>query len=107
MSAVFDDPRIAAGMRRQIALRQERLAAGATIIGWKVGFGAPAAKEKLKLAVPLTGFLLDRALLPSGSRVSLGGWTKPIAEPEIAVHIGTDIDAGADAAAVKAAISAL
>jgi 2-keto-4-pentenoate hydratase len=103
----FDDPRIAAGMRKQSALQQERLASGAKIAGWKVGFGAPAAKEKLRLAAPLMGFLLDRALLASGSKVSLKGWQKPVAEPEIAVYIGKDIGAGADEATIRAAIAAL
>ena len=45
-----DDPRIAQGMRRQAKLRQQRLQAGAKRIGWKVGFGAPAAMQKLELA---------------------------------------------------------
>jgi 2-keto-4-pentenoate hydratase len=103
----FDDPRIAAGMRRQTALREQRIASGAKVVGWKVGFGAPAAKEKLKLAAPLVGFLLDRAILPSGSQVSLNNWQKPVAEPEIAVHIGKDIDGGADEASIRASIAAL
>jgi 2-keto-4-pentenoate hydratase len=103
----FDDPRIAAGMRRQWALRQQRLDSGAKVAGWKVGFGAPAAKEKLGLAAPLTGFLLDRAILASGSTVSLQGWHKPVAEPEIAIHFGQDVPAGADEATIRAAIAAL
>ena len=68
---ISEDPRIAAGMRRQTALRRERLEAGASIIGWKVGFGAPAALAKLGLAGPLVGFLLDSAQLPSGATVAL------------------------------------
>ena len=102
-----DDPRIQQGMRRQTALRRERLAAGAKVIGWKVGFGAPAALEKLRIAAPLVGFLLDTAALNSGATVSLKGWQKPVAEPEIAVHLGKDVPAGADDAAVRAAIAAL
>jgi 2-keto-4-pentenoate hydratase len=102
-----NDPRIAAGMRRQTALRRERIAAGARLIGWKVGFGAPAALEKLRLSSPLVGFLLDSALLPRGATVALGGWQKPVAEPEIAVHVGRDVPAGADADAVRSAIAAL
>lgn len=89
------DPRIQAGMRRQIALFEERRRAGARRIGWKVGFGAPAAKEKLKIDRALVGFLLDRAVLPDGANVSLSGWTKPVAEPEIAVEIGRDVPAAA------------
>jgi 2-keto-4-pentenoate hydratase len=103
----FEDPRIAAGMHKQSSLRQARLAQGARLVGWKVGFGAPAAKEKLQLSMPLVGFLLDRALLPSGSRVSLTGWQKPVAEPEIAIYLGEDVAADADPATAAAAIAAL
>jgi 2-keto-4-pentenoate hydratase len=107
VSDALADPRIARGMARQIALRQARLAAGAKIAGWKVGFGAPAAKEKLRLAKPLVGFLLDKALLPNNCEVSLRGWQKPVAEPEIAVYLGRDIAAGADEQTARVAITAL
>jgi len=102
-----EDRRVAAGMRRQSELRQRRVADGATLIGWKVGFGTEAAKQKLGITAPLVGFLLDRSRLTSGTTVSLAGWQKPAAEPEIAVHLGRDVPADADAASVKAAISAL
>ena len=107
MSASLSDPRIAKGMRTQIDLRRKRTGAGAKQIGWKVGFGAPAAKEKLRIGMPLIGFLLDSALLPSGAAVSLKGWQKPVAEPEIAVHIGHDLPGGADRQSVRAAIAAI
>ena len=61
MSATLNDPRIAAGMRRQFELRKQQLDAGAKQIGWKVGLGAPAALERCKLTKPVVGFLLDRA----------------------------------------------
>src|SRR5437660_1445993 len=102
-----DDPRIAHGMRRQSELRRKRLDAGAKLIGWKVGFGASAAKERLQIAAPLVGFLLDRAVLPAGATVSLAGWQKPVAEPEIAVYLGRDVPAGADDATARAAVAAL
>ena len=107
MSATLHDPRIAHGMRKQFALRRQRLDAGARQIGWKVGLGAPAAQQKNKLTAPLVGFLLDRAQLMSGATVSLKGWTKPAAEAEIAAHIGRDIPANADRDTVRAAIGAL
>ncbi len=107
MSAALSDPRITAGMRAQFELRHARRDAGAKQIGWKVGFGAPAAKEKLGIAAPLIGFLMDAALLPSGASVSLKGWQKPVAEPEIAVHIGHDLPGGADRATVRSAIAAI
>jgi 2-keto-4-pentenoate hydratase len=94
-ASVLDDPRIQAGMRRQFALFEQRKRGDARRIGWKVGFGAPAAKERLKIANALVGFLLDRAVLPDGASVSLTGWTKPVAEPEIAIEIGRDVPASA------------
>jgi 2-keto-4-pentenoate hydratase len=107
VSAALDDPRIAEGMRKQLELRRSRLAAGAKQIGWKVGFGAPAAKEKLRLTAPLVGFLLDKALLASAASVSLKGWQKPVAEPEIAVRMAADLPAGASRETTRAAIGAL
>ena len=83
-------------MRRQFALFEERKRTGAKRIGWKVGFGAPAAKEKLGIAMPLVGFLLDRAVLPDGATVSLAGWTKPAAEPEIAIELARDVPEAAE-----------
>src|ERR671933_2486972 len=100
-----DDPRITQGMRRQAALRAARLDGGARLIGWTVGFGAPAAQEKLRISGPLVGFILDQALVPSPARVSLTGWVKPVAEPEIAVHIGRDLAGNADADTARAAIA--
>ena len=107
MSEPLADPRIASGMRAQMDLRRKRLSEGATQVGWKVGFGAPVAKEKLRLDEPLVGFLLDRAILPSGATVSLAGWQKPVAEAEIAAYIGTDLPAQADVGTVRRAIAAI
>jgi 2-keto-4-pentenoate hydratase len=107
VSGVLADPRIARGMERQTALRRSRLAAGAKIVGWKVGFGATAAQEKLRLTKPLVGFLLDAALLPNDADVSLRGWLRPAAEPEIAVYLARGVDAGADEQSARAAIGAL
>jgi 2-keto-4-pentenoate hydratase len=107
MTDVLRDARIAKGMRAQMALRQTRLDDGAKQTGWKVGFGAPAAKEKLKLAAPLVGFVLDRAILPAGATVSLRNWRKPVAEAEIAAYIGQDIPALASRETVRKAIAAL
>lgn len=103
----WDDPRIIAGMKAQLSTRRERIAAGEKPLGWKAGLGAPAAQEKFGLDAPLVGFLLQSAVVPSGGRVSLAGWTKPVAEPEIAVTMGADLPAGADENAARAAIAAM
>ncbi len=104
---VWDDPRIARGMTTQLARRRVRLDAGEKPLGWKVGFGAPAAMRRLGIKAPLVGFLTDRALIASGTTFSLAGWIKPVAEPEIAVHMGKDLPGGANREAVQAAIAAL
>jgi 2-keto-4-pentenoate hydratase len=104
---LWEDPRVMRGMRAQLALRKQRLTAGDQPLGWKVGFGAPAALRQLGITGPLVGFLTQNARLASGATVSLAGWAKAVAEPEIAVHIGRDVAAGADAATAAAAIAGI
>ena len=107
MTNPLDDERIARGMSAQFELKKKRLADGETPIGWKSGFGAPAVLRKLKLDACLVGFLHDRTRLDSGAAVSLAGWSKPTLEPEIAIHIGKDVAAGADADTARDAIAAI
>jgi len=94
-------------MEKQLSLRRARIAAGEKPLGWKVGLGAPPAMERLKIRAPLVGFMMQRSLLPNHVTVPVGSWTKPVAEPEVAVYMGKDLPAGADRAAAAAAIAAL
>ncbi|HEU5017240.1 MAG TPA: fumarylacetoacetate hydrolase family protein [Pseudolabrys sp.] len=89
----WDAPLIRKGMTAQFSKRRARIAAGERPLGWKVGLGAPATMEKLGLERPLVGFLMEKAQLPSGATVSLKSYLKPVAEPEIAVRMGRDLDA--------------
>ena len=82
------DARIQRGMQALLELRRGRLEAGERHLGWKVGFGAPAALERYAIDRPLVGFLTTRTLLDDGAEVSIGGWKAPRLEPEIAVVIG-------------------
>lgn len=102
---LWEDARVIRGMRAQLELRRERLAAGDAPLGWKVGFAAPAMLERLNITGPLVGFLTRNARIQSGGSVSLAGWAKPVAEP--AVHIGRDVSAGADHATAQAAIAGI
>jgi 2-keto-4-pentenoate hydratase len=104
---LWEDARVARGMRAQLALRRKRLDGGDKPLGWKVGFGAPAMLELLGISGPLVGFLTENARVLSGGTVSLKGWVKPVAEPEIAVHIGCDVPVGADHATAAAAIAGI
>jgi 2-keto-4-pentenoate hydratase len=100
----WDAPLIKKGMAAQLEKRRARIAAGEKPLGWKVGLGAPATMQKMGLQAPLVGFLMQRALLLSGSTASLAGWTRPVAEPEIAVRILLDLAGGASADEALAAI---
>jgi 2-keto-4-pentenoate hydratase len=103
----WDDPRIARGMQKQLADRRARIAAGETPLGWKVGLGAKPAMERLGITMPLVGYMMQKSLVPNGSTVSLAGWTQPVAEPEVAVHMAANLPGNADRAATMAAIGAL
>jgi 2-keto-4-pentenoate hydratase len=107
MTAAWDDPRISRGMAAQLRGRRELLEAGHKPLGWKLAFGGPAAMERLHTNAPLVGFLLQSALVPSGSTLSLSNWKKPAAEPEIAVYLGKDLPANAERNTTMAAIAAL
>jgi 2-keto-4-pentenoate hydratase len=97
------DERIDRGMRAMLDLRARRLAEGDRPLGWKVGFGAPAALERLGTTAPLVGFLTDRTLVEPGATVSVDGWRSPVLEPELAIHVGDDLGVGAVGAAIELA----
>jgi 2-keto-4-pentenoate hydratase len=107
MTAAWDDPRISHGMAAQLRCRHELLNAGQKPLGWKLAFGGPAAMERLRINAPLVGYVMQSALVPSGSTLSLSNWKKPALEPEIAVHLGKDLPAKADRNTTMAAIAAL
>ncbi|HSO49200.1 MAG TPA: fumarylacetoacetate hydrolase family protein [Acidimicrobiia bacterium] len=83
-------PGVRRGIEEMLVRRAQVLAQGAKPIGWKLGFGAPAWLDKFGLTGPLVGFLTDATRYPSGAAVSCEGWSNPVAEPEIAVHIGPE-----------------
>jgi 2-keto-4-pentenoate hydratase len=94
-------------MKQQLRHRREMLRSGKKPLGWKLAFGGPAAFERLSINEPLVGFLMADAVLPSGSNVSLAGWKKPAAEPEITVCMGKDLPARADRKTTIEAIAGL
>jgi 2-keto-4-pentenoate hydratase len=103
----WEDPRVERGMKEQFAKRRARIEAGEKPLGWKVGFGAPAAMKNLGTTAPLLGYLMQRALVAPGGTVSLSGWSKPVAEPEIFVRMARDLPAGGSREDAAAAIGAL
>jgi 2-keto-4-pentenoate hydratase len=103
----WEHPLIAKGMTTQLATRRARIAAGEQPLGWKVGLGAPASLQKLGIAAPAVGYLMQSAQLPSGATVSFKGYVRPVAEIEIAVRMGRDLEAGATAGDALAAIDSI
>ncbi|MEP7029354.1 MAG: hypothetical protein ABI830_00310 [Pseudolabrys sp.] len=100
----WDHPLIKKGMPIQLAQRRARMAAGEKPLGWKVGLGAPASMQRVGITAPLVGYLMQRGLLLSGSTVSLAGWAKPVAEPEICVRMAMSVDGGATPETAAAAV---
>lgn len=98
------DPRIARGTASMLAARAHAIAGGAEPLGWKAGFGAPAALTALSIDRPLVGFLTHDRVLPSGASVDVTSWTKPMLEAEVAAHLAADIGPGATPAAALAAV---
>lgn len=90
-------------MQAMLELRARRLAEGDRPLGWKVGFGSPAAFERLGTSAPLVGFLTERGRLEPGAEVSLACWGTPVLEPELAIHVGDDLGVGAVGAAIELA----
>jgi len=107
MSAPWEDPRVVAGLDRQMVVRGEQLAWGATHVGWKVGFGAPAGLELMQISAPLLGFMTDRTVLAEGSSVDVSTWQRGVVEFEVAVYMGSDLGPHATEAQARAAVSAL
>lgn len=103
-----EDPRVVEGLRRQRELLERMRSEGAQHLGWKAGFGSPAALSALALDAPLVGFLTDRTLLAPGpdgdATAGLDGWARPMAEAEVAVVLGADLPAAASEAECLAAV---
>ncbi|MGH3649568.1 MAG: hypothetical protein ACRDU9_02580 [Acidimicrobiia bacterium] len=91
-SSGSDDPVVREGTRRMLERRAQLIEQGQRMIGWKLGFGAPAWLDKFGLAGPLVGFLPEGNRRATGATISCRGWVNPVAEPEIAVYLGGDVD---------------
>jgi 2-keto-4-pentenoate hydratase len=101
------DPRIERGMQAQLRLLSERQARGEKLVGWKLGFGSPAAVQRLSLPGPLIGYLTDRVLLDPNQKISIAAWTRPVLEPEIVVRLGKPLSGRVDRLAVDDAVASI
>lgn len=104
MSSSGLDPRIARGTARMLEAQRAMVAAGGGRLGWKAGFGAPAAIEAFGIDRPLVGYLSRERLLESGAAVDISDWVKPVLEAEVAVRLGHDLAAGTSPVEALAAV---
>ncbi|HSJ83762.1 MAG TPA: fumarylacetoacetate hydrolase family protein [Acidimicrobiia bacterium] len=98
---------VESGLVRQLRERSQLIAAGRRPLGWKAGFGAQASLERFRLDGPLIGFMTDASVIADGSEIDIEGWGRAVAEPEIFVVLGADIDPDAGPDAARAAVAAL
>ena len=68
----------------QMALIQQKLAAGRTITGWKIGLTSKAMQAALGIDIPDSGVLFDDMLFDNGTTVPAGRFIQPRIEVEIA-----------------------
>jgi 2-keto-4-pentenoate hydratase len=101
MRPVSEDDRVARGMRSELGERRRAIARDDRGLGWKLGFGTPAAMEKLGIDAPLVGYLLQSRRLESGAIVDISNWGNPRLEPEIVARVGEDGGIAAIGAAIE------
>jgi 2-keto-4-pentenoate hydratase len=88
---------------RQFELRRERLARGERAIGWKLGYGSVAARERLGTDRALVGFLTGVTVLPDGGSCAIGSWQAPVLEAELAIRVDREGRVAALGAAIELA----
>jgi 2-keto-4-pentenoate hydratase len=85
-----------------------RIAAGATLVGRKIGATSQAIQEQLGVGTPDYGHLFDDMVIADGGEVVLAELVAPMVEPEIAFRLGRTLRGpGVTAADVLAATSAV
>jgi 2-keto-4-pentenoate hydratase len=83
-----------------------RIAAGASVVGRKVGLTSPAVQAQIGVDQPDFGVLLDDMGHPDGATVSTHGLLQPKIEAEVAFVLGADlVDGDLDDEQVRAAVA--
>lgn len=84
---------------------RRKLAAGEQLIGVKLGLTSRAKQQRMNVHAPLTGWLTDAMVLPTGVPIPQDQLIHPRAEPEIVFVLGDDLAGpGVTAASAMAAV---
>ncbi len=75
----------------QTALVAQKTAAGAKVIGWKIGLTSRAMQQALNITTPDSGVLLDHMLFQTGDVIPAGRFIQPRIEAEIAFVMKSDL----------------
>jgi 2-keto-4-pentenoate hydratase len=101
------DPRVAAGLERQLVSWRALVEGGTGRVGWKIGLNAPPVMEQLELRHPVIGFLTGATVVESGGSHSLAGAAKPLVEAEVAIELRRNVETDAEVDEALAAIQSL
>ncbi|WP_045877913.1 fumarylacetoacetate hydrolase family protein [Pseudofrankia sp. DC12] len=89
----------------QRRLTERRLAAGARIVGRKIGLTSAAVQSQIGVDRPDFGVLFDDMSYADGELIPVGRLLQPKAEAEVAFLLARDIDDASGPAVVRAAIA--
>lgn len=91
LSKMFPGMEIADAYRVQDLWAEARIAAGAKVVGHKIGLTSRAMQMASKITEPDYGRILDDALYNDGAQIKVDTFLKPRLEVELAFIMGEDI----------------
>ena len=94
-----------AGLRRQLADLDGKLAAGAGLAGWKVGLTSGASRDAMGTGFRPFGHILTERVMPSGATLTLGDFQAVGVENEVCFTMGEPLAGEVTAAAARAAVA--
>jgi 2-keto-4-pentenoate hydratase len=96
---------IDAAYQVQRRLTERRLAAGAHLVGRKIGLTSAAVQRQIGVDRPDFGVLFDDMRYDDGAEIPIGRLLQPKAEAEVAFVLARTIDDASDPAAVRDAVA--
>jgi len=85
-----------------------RIATGERTVGYKVGCTSPAIRTQFGLTEPVCGRLMAPHIYHDGDRLDINEYISCALEPELVLHIGTDLDgSNLESSHLQSAIAAI
>ena len=95
---------VAAAYAVQLQLNQARQAAGARVVGRKIGLTSAAVQHQLGVYRPDFGVLFDDMRVPDGGEIQVSRLLQPKVEAEIAFVLGADLAGDISPEVLRAAV---